>query len=575
MTPLVASGLLRAVPLFLLCLVLAGCSLLDSGDVSPTTAPVATATPASLPTFAPDGRTGIADLDTLIESVVKADAEEMAQAFAGIEATVFGNNDIIAELTAGEWTPRLAGLTRRLYAVYRDGQREIPLRNDYFPPARDFTILVNAGPTAVDVSEHWSFAVRDGAVVGVLVAEAELFPSVPPGPGRDRAVIAPSQPPRVAEDYTRYLVLPPQSDLPVPPPGHELSVRTGDPAVDEMLTVLEAGDAGALLAALLLHKQPCGPGHARTCPANGSDTVEALPVWGPDRGLAGPFLKFKSRAESEELVSLIATQVFSIDAVADVPEGYEPAPGFVAEADHLIVLTRQLGPYWWEPVGLFERDGLIVGIVEGNGRGVHYPSAFIVPPAAGDWSYQPPADAYLVPPPQSPAELQSALLSDIATLDAFLEAANRLDTRALEEMTDFVTQQPCMVPSGNSIQVGLVYCRPGEDAGTLVDVLPATQCSDVAYLRREGAFEELGIHSHGPLPRSVYAVIEDEDFIAVIVPTVEESGFSLLDSLALRFQDGRVVEAFRACANRTYVPPYEDGLPWPQRAPAFLLEPLD
>ena len=44
-------------------------------------------------------------------------------------------------------------------------------------------------------------------------------------------------------------VLPAADELPQPPPGHELSVRSGDAEVDGLIALVEAQDAASLIAA--------------------------------------------------------------------------------------------------------------------------------------------------------------------------------------------------------------------------------------------------------------------------------------------------------------------------------------
>jgi hypothetical protein len=127
-----------------------------------------------------------------------------------------------------DWTERLSKASRSLFAVITGDPVDIIL----------------AVETGAEFTEAWRFAVRNGEVV-----EVAIFNGAAP-PGADEARFLLGTTPNVAENYQRFLVLPPEPALPRPPPAHDIAVRTGNGPVDRILSLLQAHDAAALLGAL-------------------------------------------------------------------------------------------------------------------------------------------------------------------------------------------------------------------------------------------------------------------------------------------------------------------------------------
>jgi hypothetical protein len=396
--------------------------------------------PARSPTFAPDGRTGDAGLDRLIEVLLKGSTSQLrrvADTPGGEERLIEIAGQLGAFTSArgrvpvADWTARLVNSERSLYAVVAGD------------PA-DVIVAVDAGGPA---HEAWTFAVREGRVIEVAIRSGYVPPQTSPFNLLTRSTPSP------AEAYDRFLVLPPEDQLPKPPPGHALSVRTGNAGVDRVMSLLESHDSAGLIASL----------------AEG----EMLPV---QESCGGEPVQ-KPRQEPEEALTRLAQQASGVYTIARVPDGYPIA------ADHVLVVWIRVAPYRWTRDYLLERDGRIAGLLD------------CVPPA-------PPT--FIVPPPAGGvAGLSQARRSGIAIVDAVLDAIQRGDETALSGLIDY-SKMSCPGEYGPQ-------CLPGEPAGTLVDVLPGSVCHGEYSRREEAATYLLNTASYQRegrfLRMSLYAVV--------------------------------------------------------------------
>jgi len=252
------------------------------GPPSPPPAPVAQ------PSYAPDGRTGDAKLDAVIDALLTGDAKKLASRFdglAGRESRCFRRSQTTGvcyieqvRVPLLDWTSRLAGGGRELFAAVTDDPVDV----------RVFLTVHGRG----DATETWAFGIDGGEVVELAIG------LTPPDP---------------SFEYERFYVLPPRDKLPQAPAGRPLSVRAGDPGADRLLALVEAKDAPGLLAGLAAPDSVL----VRDCP--GAESVKDAAF---ARGWAGQ----------------LVARVVSVHAVARVPAGAYPA------ADHLLVLVVQDNP---------------------------------------------------------------------------------------------------------------------------------------------------------------------------------------------------------------------------------------
>ncbi len=336
-----------------------------------------TETPAVEPTpdagtggvpFAPDGRTGEAAIDDLIEALLNDDADTLAQRFAGVAARDWSmpEPDFDQELVLDpvEWSARLASSSRALYSVTHGHSNVVP--------PRDIEIMLAV--TEGGIRRAWIVAVDDGRIVDLVLND-------------DYALV--SQADRAGWDYGYFVVLPPAGDLPRPPAGHDLATRSGNAGVDALLALIEAGDATGLaaLAPDELTLRRCG------------QVDISIPRQVTDLRL-------------EEITAAAA----AVHAVVAVPDGYQPA------AAHLVILITQIGPYRWDSAGLFERDGQIVGLYLGCTEHAHRmypPSAYaLAPPADGGESLDPARTSGIAAVDEALAALR---VGDPAALDSLVD----------------------------------------------------------------------------------------------------------------------------------------------------------
>jgi hypothetical protein len=174
----------------------ASCSLFDSQDEAPptpstptntatatqTVTPEApTATPeAREPASAPDGRTGIAEVDTVIDALLTADAGEIALRFSRGAFTQLTMREFDAEgravnLPPEEWSARLAAGERSLFTVVEADPLEFP--------ARQYNVVLRVLMPGVEGEAFWNFALRDRTIVEIVRrSEAVLtYPTGEPG----------------------------------------------------------------------------------------------------------------------------------------------------------------------------------------------------------------------------------------------------------------------------------------------------------------------------------------------------------------------------------------------------------
>lgn len=295
----------------------------NAATPSPALTPTASLSPtpqAFLPTFAPDGRTGIAELDRIIDDFIGMTTAELGSAYADVSGREYnGETDDI--LTAADWAARLANAERALFAVVRERE------NSSIGPPREFNVVLRV--TEPGTSEAgWALAVDSGEIVDLVVRGAAPL----------------SYTGDAGFHYERFLVLPPLSELPQAPPSHALSTRTGVAGVDALLAILEAHDGNELVAAAVM---PVAFSRCR-----------------------------RSQPEREDVATRrldeLARQAIGVHAVAVLPAGYLPA------ADHMILVLLEVSPYRWSMAALIERDGAIVGF---NLCGTDLPASLYPPQA--------------------------------------------------------------------------------------------------------------------------------------------------------------------------------------------------
>lgn len=146
--------------------------------------------------------------------------------------------------------------------------------------------------------------------------------------------------------------------------------------------------------------------------------------------------------------------------------------------------------------------------------------------------------------PRPPAQVYT----DIPNLDQALDAALKLDVIELAGLTGY-QRVPC--EADPAPDTGNPVCRPGEEPGTEVEVLPVNRCNRV-WLRPEGVPEEytsalgaqppelIAVYRPRPLPLMLPA-----DHIAVI----ERPGGAARTGAALWILNGRVVAVEWDCGN--------------------------
>jgi DNA-binding CsgD family transcriptional regulator len=378
-----------------------------SGISEPAPAPV------DAPTFAPDGRTGDKTLDAIINALLNDGAEELAERFAGLaarERELYTGGEQ-RRVAVSEWTDRLARAERTLYSVYTDESVDARI-----------ALAVDAGGPA---AENWQFGVDGGRLVEI---EVHLLPPYAEAQAAgDRLYYLehfPPMPGASAELYERFYVLPPEDRLPRPPAAHALSTRTGEPGVDSLLDLLQAGDASRLRAAIESTDWP----PARFCGNNEKMDEMSYPAfldeWAADMAAGGLLLH----------------------AVARVPEGY-PIAG-----RHVIILVREVNPLWWEATGIFERDGKIAAILTRCRTPV---------------SLYPPGRFLLAPPPPG-QPLDPARRTSLPEVASVLDAIYARDTTVLAALIDY-PRVPCGIPYGG---LGtLLECPTDSQPGTLVESL--------------------------------------------------------------------------------------------------------
>ena len=403
-------------------------------DVTPTATSAGTTGASQAPPSAPDGRTGDPVVDGIIEDLLTLDAAGLGARYGDARvqsnSVVRGDNTVSDSqfLTTDEWTQRLASAQlRRLFAV-----RQQSTRHDIFLEVT----------TATGTLDGWTIMVQGDHVDDIWVRDSTAYgPEVTQSNARSITLGGPD----IGLNYDTYVVLPPPADLPEPPPVQDGATRTGDGGVDALIAAVEARDAAGLEAAIASPDA----GWVREC--DGLDTVEDAAF---ARDWARDFL----------------SRVVGLESVANLPEGFSPA------ADHVLTFIQKVDRYRWQSEGLFERDGRIVGIV--NGRScTYFPgepvyASFLASPIA------PGARTYLVAPPPDNAPLdasRNSLRTGNALLDSILDALAAGDAATLQELIQY-TPVPCgpsdQVPSDRA-----PWCRAGQQPGDKVDAFPVSACN--------------------------------------------------------------------------------------------------
>jgi DNA-binding CsgD family transcriptional regulator len=547
------------------------------------------------PSHAPDGRTGEPGIDRIIDALVQDDAASLVARFEDVEARLFVENGERDGLASAQWTARFTVGDRELFAVYEGGNRDFSTSaaGGVTLVPRDLTVVVRLTPPD-GMQEVWRFGVNRGlepAMAAIEVATGRPYDVSRPAPASTIARM-----PWVVEEYARYLVLPAQEALPARPGSHDLSVRTGGQGMDELLALLEARDVAGLLDAVTYERMPCGGEAGTPCgTAEPGSAVEVAPVWGPARGLAGPFVDFKDRTDLQALLTPWFETAVAVHAIATLPDGYEPAPGSRVSAEHMLIVVSRHAPLRWDTIGLLERDGQIVGarlgtglggevtpswrsdgvidgLVAGGGAGPDglYPTSFIAPPPDGGWTDG--ARDYVLAPPKSVADLEPSRESGVPAIDAFLQAINAGEYDTATAMLDSGMQRLCW----ESSPLPADACLEGETTGTIVDVMPVYQCNTRNFFREEVVVATQTGGNDGPGAWVLYAVTQDNGgHWAIFTGAPSSFGGELVRfaTWALRFEGDRVTAVLQGCDNIADATSGNDGLPWPQKPASFLLAP--
>jgi len=381
------------------------------------------------PALAPDGRTGLPELNAAIDALVKQTPGQLRQTFSGLAGTQESCepdpaqpsicNTSESRVPLDDWTERLASGKPALYSVYTYSSDDIAI-----------VIAIDGGATA---AEAWRFIYKGGKVVELSI-QVPLSVSQPVGASPDYWSRVRSMTPQPDYDYERFFILPPLDRLPSPPRGYALSTRTADPGVDALLSVVEAGSQQDLVAALAT----------------------------PDGTLFRGCRRYDETLDSAGIAAWAATTlpiVFNLASVTHLPAGYHPT------AEHLIVFRTQLNPLLWSGFGLVEQDGKIIAVFDVE-RGCQV-----------EVMYPPPS--YIVPPPPGGAAgLDPARRSEIPLVDAVLDAGYAGDADALDRLISY-RSAPCGIEFAPECPAGLA-------PGTLVEGLSSTACHG-GHIKRDEA----------------------------------------------------------------------------------------
>jgi hypothetical protein len=453
------------VAFLLLIAIVAACSDDDTGQATPSSTAVpsasvtatgtatATATVTATPSHAPQGRSGAAALDALIELLLRGQADELAGKFTvsarqHCSLHTAGPPPQQTTMPPAEWTSRFASASRSLYAVFRGQPNEVP--------SAEYQVVFSV--SAADAPTGWRFYVDGDRIVDV-VAGCDGPPSV----------YAPS----AAGAYERFVVLPPREDLPKAPMGHALSMRSGVGDVDAVLEVLERRDLQALNALVSLQEFPCSAEQARPSASPAPDpTPPPLPpplVPCPEGAAPGTAVRGllelgcfgrEARLADRALLNWAIRDGVTLHGVAAIPDGHQP------DADHVLVLVSPEAPFRWLSGGLLVRDGRVIGAIEDCGapEGLYPPSR------------------YLVPQPPIGQTAPGARTSGVQIVDGIIAAMRARDAVALIALTDFDTVECTAEQTGIG---GPPLCAPGEPVGTTVGVIWGASCEGYPIRREE------------------------------------------------------------------------------------------
>jgi DNA-binding CsgD family transcriptional regulator len=212
------------------------------------------------PAFAPDGRSGIEQVDAFIDSLLNDDASALARRFSGVRAREgsydFGGIYNPSDVPSDEWTSRLAAAQRVLHAVVQDppegyrtpGPGGVPL----LMTPRDFDVLLIVDETG-GASSAWRFSLLESHIIDLVITPVSQTPS-PPNM-RPNFGLRGLMPNPVAEPAS-FLVLPPEESWPAPTPYAASGISEPAPAPVDAPTFAPDGRTGdktldAIIEALL------------------------------------------------------------------------------------------------------------------------------------------------------------------------------------------------------------------------------------------------------------------------------------------------------------------------------------
>ena len=513
-----AAGVVIGVAALVLAAVAAGVIIMEGRSSNDPAPPLvqATGTPQpspepspELPTFAPDGRTGIAELDRIIDDFLTLNAAALAGAYPGLtaqEASVGPD----ATLDAGQWAAHLAASDRSLYAVLRE-----PTGSGVFPP-HDYNVVLSVGEAGYPAA-GWRIAVADGRVVELVSGSARARIDTGSLNGTPSSYAG-----DVGFNYEQFLVLPPRSDLPQPPLFHDLSERTSAPNVDGILALVAAHDADGLVNLL----EP--------------DVLR----WDCNVPLS------PNADRAAETVSRIAEQGVGLRTVAAVPDGD------LSTAEHSIILVIEDSPYVWSAAALLERDGRIAGINE-------------CPDYAIDGLY--PVLAYRAAPLPNLDDLDPARRSGVEVIDAFLDAMADDDIETMSTLIDY--EQIGCTTGDRVLGSPPACLPGEEDGTTIDAVLSMQceggYTRSIQALLERLAEDEVALYAVADLgPLNQNTDFLRGSYVAVLLNPSPDPEERFVDGFALHFSDQGLTAVRHPCSQTT-----PDQLVWTGGSPNFLLAP--
>lgn len=411
---------------------------------------------------APSGRTGIARVDAAVDALVTFDAGALA-ALAGV--TWEGIDDCATTrpraLDARTMTDAFASARPPLHSLFTSDPVEAIQGERYS------VVFGHGRRSGAGIAEPraWRIDVSDGRVSGVAVYCGFTDVLFEPQLG----------------EIERYLLLPPERDLPPPVALYAAAPTTGRLALDTIVSEAVAGDAAALAVRLSASALACattegGPIAAPRCDGGRSNgaRVSVIPLH-----VCGRIEFVDLAAARDRLTSQLEGPAPALHAIATPP----PVP--VAGGDALVLLSRETRRYNWTSFGL---------VVAGDAL-----SALVLPCGDGrpEWLYPP---LVLAGPFADAVNDSGPTWSGIPVVDRAIVAISNGDAARLRDSFDPVLIGCVAEPSGIGSSP---LCLANETPGTLVPVLPIVSC-EIEYVR-EQAFVQLAQRLAGMAPR-LYAV---------------------------------------------------------------------